>query len=516
MRKTLLAAISLALLVLGLVAPSPALAADGLYTVVGHPLTAPGLAQQTYLCYTGAPQVTPTLLELQGGTAGASALGWQMTPAGSVVGPRAVLAGDPTTLNRFEVDVLAPAGTTGWAHVYFEDNGDGNDFSTNDGWVKLTVPAGASWQHLDLSQLTYEWAWYENGFYQGIFNNTVQGWAGLSGVIANATFDVVLGCGAEQFYLDRLMIGHAVNSVAYDFEAKQVQCPDGSFTPGCPVIPPPQHHVAHLDWSTDGKTVQDGTSVTIRYGQGVWMLGHGHVHAASGNIWYSGLGTLSAERTTASPSTAFRGAFTPMQYAAIKVMPTETTIYRFTADAHEGHPATVSEPVTVHVQSRVQARLLDRHLIEGQKVAVKGKVAPEVKGVKVTLQRKVGSRWSSITTARTGGGGKFTLATPARTPGSWKLRVKVATTSTNVGTLTGSATVKVDRYVPPKPKQPPPTPHHDPTPEVTAPVVTPEPPKVTTSAPTPPDRPSPTGRTTAVAGTVAKVTGDAASRTGKR
>lgn len=515
MRKTLLAASSLASLVFGLVAPPPAVAADATHTVVGHPLTAPGLAQQTYLC-AGSTAATPTLLERQGGTAGASALGWQMTPAGTTVGPRAILAGDPTTLNRFEIDVLAPTGTTGWAHVYFEDNGDGDDFSQNDGWIPLTIPASGSWQHLDLSQLTYKWDWWVDSVYQGQYNNTIQGFAGDSGFIANATFDVVLGCGAEQFYLDRLMIGHSVNSVAYDFEAKPVvppPCHPGHVTPECPG-PVVEHHVAHLEWSTDGKAVQDGTSVTIRYGQGVWLLGHGHVHAASGNIWYSGLGTLSAERTTASPSTAFRGAFTPTQYAAIKVAPTETTIYRFTADAHEGHPATVSEPVTVHVQSKVRARLLDRHLIEGQKLAVKGKVAPEVKGVKVTLQRKVGRRWSSITTSRTGGGGKFTLATQARTPGSWKLRVKVATTSTNVGTLTGSATVKVDRYVPPRKHQAPPTPAVDHTPELAAPVVTPDPPKVTATAPTPPDRPTPTGRKAAVAGGMAS-SGGVTARAGK-
>lgn len=504
MRKTLITAISLALLALGLVAPPPALAADATYTVTGHPLTAAGLSQQTYTCIDGVPQVTPTLLERQGGTAGASALGWQVTPAGWTIGPRAVLAGDPYTLNRFEIDALAPTGTTGWAHVYFEDDGDGTQLSVNDGWVNLTLPASGSWQHLDLSQLTYTWDWWVDDVYQGQYSDTIQGFAGDSGAISQATFDVVLGCGGEQFFLDRLMIGHSVNSVAYDFEAKPVPPPP----------PPPQHHVAHLEWSTDGKAVQDGSSVTIRYGQSLWMLGHGHVHADSGNSWYSGVGTLSAQRTTGATLPPLRGAFDQTHYAAMKVAPTETTIYRFTADAHEGHAATLSDPVTVHVQSKVRARVLDRHLVEGQKLAVKGKITPGTKRVKVTLQRRAGGRWTSLTATRTGAGGKFSLTTTARTPGKWKLRVKVNTTSSNVGTVTRSATVKVDRYVPPKPRpqQPPPPPAVDPTPEATAPVDTTAPTKLTASAPTPPDRPTPTGRISAGGGSTRSAAGTAAPR----
>ena len=262
------------------------------------------------------------------------------------------------------------------------------------------------------------------------------------------------------------MIGHSVNSVSYDFEAKPVPTP----TPPPPAV---QHHVAHLEWSTDGKEVHDGNSVTIRYGQSLWMLGHGHVHADTGNIWYSGVGTLSAEATKASAPTLLRGAFDQTHYAAVKVAPAQTTIYRFTADAHEGHAATSTDPVTVHVASRVRAKVRDRHLVEGQKLVVKGQVGPEVRGVKVTLQRKVGSKWVRLTTSKTRKGGRFTLATRTRTPGTWKVRVKVATTSTNVGTTTGSAKVQVDRYVPPKPKQPPPPPSHDSTPESTAPVATP-------------------------------------------
>lgn len=517
MRKTLITAISLALLALGLVAPPPALAADATYTVTGHPLTAAGLSQQTYTCIDGVPQVTPTLLERQGGTAGASALGWQVTPAGWTIGPRAVLAGDPYTLSKFEIDALAPTGTTGWAHVYFEDDGDGTQLSVNDGWVNLTLPASGSWQHLDLSQLTYTWDWWVDDIYQGQYSDTIQGFAGDSGAISQATFDVVLGCGGEQFFLDRLMIAHAVNSVSYDFEAKPVPpvvCHPGHVTPECPAPVDHKHHMAHLEWSTTGKDVQVGNAVTIRYGESVWMLGHAHVHSdLNGDSWYSGVGNLTSQLQAGSSVTTESGAFGPSQYAAVKETPERTTIYRFTAAAQDGFPAVTSKEVTVYVQAKVRARVLDKHLVQGQKLAVKGKITPGTKRVKVTLQRRAGGRWTSLTASRTGAGGKFSLTTSARTPGKWKLRVKVNTTSSNVGTVTRSATVKVDRYVPPKPRpqQPPPPPSVDPTPEVTAPVDTTEPTKLTASAPTPPDRPTPTGRISA-GGSTRSVAGTAAPR----
>ena len=510
MRRTLLTVTAAMLLTVGVLA-GPAEAASNAYVVSGHPITAqPGISEATYLCYTGAPQAQATRVERDGGTVGAGALGWQMTPAGSVIGPRVTLAGDPTTLTSFRADVLAPSGTTGWVHVYFEDNGDGTEFVQNDGWAEVTIPASGAWQPLDITNWTYTWDWWIDGVPQNQAEDTVQGFAGASGAIAQATFDVVLGCNGQPFYLDGLAVRHNVNQVSYDFEKAPapapVVCHVGHVMPGCPAVDP-GHLMAHMEWSTDGTTVQSGSSVTIRYGQSIWMLGHSHVHFADGsNAWYSGVGKLYQTPAKGVRTLALSGAFNPTQYAALRVSPKTNTIYQFEVDAHEVHPATASAPVTVWVQSKVKAKVVDKRLIEGQKLAVKGRILPAAKRVRVTLQRKVGGKWTSVSASRTRRGGWFDIATTARQPGKWTVRVKVATTGSNVGTTTKGAKVVVEKYVPPVKNQPPPTPTVDPTPEVSTQVSTQQPTQVSTSAPQPPPRPTNTGRiaSTAVAGADAK------------
>lgn len=500
MRRTLLTVTAAVTLTVGGLA-APAQAASNSYVVTGHPITAqPGISEATYRCFDGAPAATASYPERDGGTVGSSALGWQMTPAGSVLGPRVTLAGDPTTLNTFKADVLAPSGTTGWVRVYFEDNGDGTEFVQNEGWAEVTVPASGSWQTLDVTNWTYTWNWWVDGVYQGQPANTVQGFAGASGAITQATFDVLLGCNGQPFYLDGLAVRHAGHQVSYDFE-KAPMTP----TP----TPPPEHHKAHLEWMTADKEIRTGDSVTIRYGQSLWMLGHSHVHSDAGNIWYSGVGTLHETPAEGVRRAVLNGAFSPTKYAALRVSPKRNTIYEFSVDAHENHPATQSDPVTVRVQSKVKAKVRDKHLVQGQRLAVGGRILPRAKRVKVTLQRKVGTRWTNIASSKTTKGGRFGIATTARQPGTWRVRVKVATTGANVGTTTKTARVTVKKYVPPQKNQPPPPPPVDTTPEVSTAVSTQQPTQVSTTAPQPPPRPPNTGRvagttTAAVAGGSAK------------
>lgn len=500
MRRTAIAALATMVLGIGiaLVSPPAAQAASNAYVVKGHPVSAqPGIAEATYLCFDGAPDVAATRLERDGGTVGSSALGWQKTPAGSALGPRVTLAGDPTTLNTFKVDVLAPSGTTGWVHVYFEDNGDGTQRVQNDGWAQVTLPASGSWQSLDVTNRTYTWDWWIDGVYQGQPTDTVQGFAGDSGAIAQATFDVVLGCNGQPFYLDGLAVRHAAHQVAYDFEKAPA-----------PVVHDHGHLMSHMEWSTNGTTVQTGSSVTIRYGQSLWLLGHSHVHYADGtNSWYSGIGTLYQTPAKGESSVALKGAFDPTRYAALKVAPKRNTIYQFAVEAHPPHPATTSDPVSVFVQSRVKAKVLDKQLVEGQRLAVKGRILPAAKRVKVSLQRKAGNRWKNVASSKTRKGGWFDLSTRARKVGKWKVRIQVDSTGTNVGTTSKAVKVVVKKYVPPPkaPSQPPQQPVADPTPEHTSVNTLPPPPEVPDDAPKPPPRPTNTGRIAAdtVAGGVA-------------
>lgn len=504
MRKTALSVVATATLTLGLLSPpGVAHAAAASYVVRGHPITAPGLRLIGDSCTTaGAASPTVTFLERQGGTVGSSALGYSVNQASSEAGPAAMLNGDPTTIHTASVDVYAPTGTSGHAYAWLPA-GVGGYYV---GWRSFSVPAG-QWIDNNLVNVTYTWSYYNA---QGEFVHeydtprTIQAWAVGEGATV-AELGVLLGCGGEQFYVDGLTLANAANSVSYDFEA-------AAPPPTPPPPAPEQHHVAHLEWSTDGKNIRTSDRLVVRYGQRLWMLGHGHTHSSSGLAWYSGVGTMTAERTRGGQVSIGRKAFDPDYYASYRVQPKEETTYRFTADAQGGLPASASNQVTVLVRSKVGASVVDRHLIEGQQMKVRGRVLPGKKGVKVTLQRKVGRKWTNLESSRTARRGVFALATKVRKPGAWVVRVKVGATLTNLGTATKASKVRVDRYVPPPaapPSAPPPAPAQDNTPETSAPVVTVAAPQVTTTAPPPPaqptpapapDRPTPTGRTQTVVG----------------
>jgi hypothetical protein len=482
MRRTVIAALATMVLGIGLLSPPAAHAAANSYVVSGHPITAaPGMALLGDSCSTsGATPPTVNTFERDGGTLGSSALGWSITQADFEAGPVATLAGNPDTLNTYHVDVLAPAGTSG--HAYARINWDADTWYI--GWASVDVPA-SGWQVLDLVNRSYTWTLYDAGTtttYESPF--TVQAFVTGPGFQA-ISLGVLLGCGGEQFFVDRMVVGNAENSSSYDFEKK-------------PPPPPPDtgHLMAHMEWSTNGKDVEVGEGLTIRYGQRVWMLGHGHLHFANGtNEWYSGQGTLYKQPATGDRTAAASGTFNATQYAGFPVAPKTNTIYQFTVAGHQGRPTAESKRVTVWVQPKVKAKIRDKNLVQGQTLAVRGRILPAAKRVKVTLQRKVGKKWTKLSTSRTKKRGRFDLATTVRQTGSWKVRVTVAATLDNAGTTTSERKVTVKRYVPPKknpgpPKPPPP----DPTPEVGGVSTPPPPPAPPEDAPKPPPRPTNTGR----------------------
>jgi hypothetical protein len=492
MRRTLLTGAATLTLAAGALVPTPATAAANNYVISGHPITAAsGMLLVGDSCG-GGGQPTVTELERQGGTAGSGALGWRVNQADSEAGPAIELPGDPATLSAARVDVYAPTGTTGHVYAWFPET----PTSYWVGWRSFSVPAG-QWIQNDLTNVTYTWSLYSNGEWVSDTDSrwTIQDWADGAGATV-ARVGVLLGCGGEDFYVDRMFAANAQNSASYDFEPKP--------TPPPPPPPPPhEHHKAHLEWMTADEVIRNSDSVTIRHGQSLWMLGHAHVHSDVGNIWYTGVGSLYETPARGTRRLVLNGKFTPTQYAALKVKPKTNTIYEFSVDAHDNHPATESELVEVWVQSKVTADVVDKRLVQGQKLAVKGRIFPAAKRVQVTLQRKVGGRWKKLASSQTTKGGWFDIATPARQPGTWKVRVRVATTGANIGTTTRTAKVTVKKYVPPRKNQPPPPPPVDSTPEVSTQVSTQQPTQVQDTAPQPPDRPLNTGRVaaaTAVAG----------------
>lgn len=487
MRRTVIGAATLTLAAGGL-APPPASAAANAYVISGHPITAaPGMLLVGDSCG-GGGQPTVTELARQGGTVGSGALGWRVDQADSEAGPAIELAGDPATLSAARVDVYAPTGTTGHAYAWFPESAT----SYWVGWRSFSVPAG-QWIQNDLTNVTYTWSLYNNGQWVSDTESrwSIQDWADGAGATVSRV-GVLLGCGGEEFYVDRMFAANAQHSASYDFEPKPPPPP--------PPPPPPHEHLkTHLEWMTADKVIRTGDSLTVRYGQTLWMLGHSHIHSTAGDSWYSGVGTLYETPARGARRVALNGAFSPSAYAALRVSPESKTIYEFAVPAHGPHEATQSGQVTVYVQSRVKAKVRDKSLVQGQKLAVEGKIVPAAKGVQVTLQRLVGKKWKKVATSRTGKGGRFTVAARASVPGTWKTRVKVATTGLNVGTTTKTAKVQVRKYVPPRKNQPPPPPPVDSTPETSTPLSTPTPTQVQTTAPPPPPRPPNTDRPASVA-----------------
>ncbi len=102
------------------------------------------------------------------------------------------------------------------------------------------------------------------------------------------------------------------------------------------------------------------------------------------------------------------------------------------------------------MKARVSGKVADRSVVAGrQKVTVKGKVKPGLKGTKILLQRKKGG-WKTIAKGKTRSGGKYTLKAPARQTGLWKVRVKVPTNKKNLADQTGRMKLVVKKPFVPK------------------------------------------------------------------
>lgn len=482
MRRTLVLAVA-ALLPLTLLAP-PAQAVESAYVVQGHAAlpTAPYLRLTGDSCTTVVPTPTRTNLSEASGTLGDHALGWQLSSTGFEMGPVAFTP-EPASLSAFEVDLHAPSGSSR-GHVYARYYQDADTYWQ--GWAPLTH-SSTTWRRYNLLSVPLTWNQYDNGVFVQTWPSTftVPAFTQYLGNGNGVDLGVLMGCDGEAFYVDRLRVGSANTSSSYDFE-------------GAPSM-------AHLEWSTDGETVRDGAGFVAGYKQKFWMLGHSHGHNGAVAEYYDGPGRLWARTWGQADFVPVAdGSFTTQYYAGFAVQPTKRTEYWFSTTGSAVYEGSQSETVTVDVASRINARLKDSRITEGQRITVVGSIRPGNRGTGTYLQRQVRGHWRTIGRARTRSSGKFTLSTRARQPGRWKIRVVVGPGQGNVGALTRSAAVRVDRYVPPKkptkptktptpppaqqPQQQPPAQQQpEPVTTVSAPVVT--------GAPPAPDRNNPTGRT---------------------
>lgn len=363
---------------------------------------------------------------------GTHALGWQFPTVGNEVGVLAHVP-DPRNLTVIEMHVRGAAGPglTGHALAIYDDSSANFQGSRWIGVSQATVNVGG-WTVGDAGNWDLTWYWYAaNGaVLDGPYTLTVKELADARGTNGSGAYaGFAWGCDGQQFFTDALRVGNATNSVTYDYE-------------GLPAA-------SRLQWWA-GKKVRTG-NFKVGYGSKFYILGDSY--DAGTGAFFVGAGTFFEKRHGSTRFAPVKSAgFDLSSYAAYKAKPKRQTTYWFGSDGTNAYEGSVANTLTVKVASGVSGRLKDDTLRPGQRAVVTGRLQPGNRGVKVSLQRRVRSGWSTVSTTKSGSRGSFVLGVKARSPGKMVLRLSIAKGKGNLGTKTNSVTVTVR----PRPRPDPP------------------------------------------------------------
>jgi hypothetical protein len=248
---------------------------------------------------------------------------------------------------------------------------------------------------------------------------------------------VALGCAADAFYVDNLRVWDATDQTVYDFEGV-----------------PSASGLGWLGLNKKGKADVFFDDLAVIYGTKFKMLGLGwdptnnQVFAGTGSLYELRSGSQSYVRTQGA-------AFNPKSFAAFKVSPKVHTAYGFAADGTDYFDISGSNVIGVAVLARLDARNNDRTLKPGQRAVISGRIGPGDRGTKVSLKRRSGNRWVTVDSARTGGGGSFSVNAKATKVGRMILRLEVGPPRKGVA---GAVSTWVYVDVSPRPKPKPPAP----------------------------------------------------------
>jgi Zn-dependent metalloprotease/5-hydroxyisourate hydrolase-like protein (transthyretin family) len=145
-----------------------------------------------------------------------------------------------------------------------------------------------------------------------------------------------------------------------------------------------------------------------------------------------------AGRTTWSRVTTVRTDAKGVWRATVK--PSAATAFRVVHVGSIGLWPATSGTAWTSVRHAVKAKASTTKPKANKKIKISGTAKPGRSGVKITLQRKVGSRWVNVTTTKTSASGAYAFSRAFKR-GTWNLRVVVAGNGYNA-TAT-SATVKL-------------------------------------------------------------------------
>jgi hypothetical protein len=421
--------------------PPPAGAAAAATVVTSHNLNVAGLRQFRDQCSAINPnpaQAAP--LSLRSGSVGTHSIGWQFAIPDYEVGALAPVF-HPASLSTVLLDVYSPtAHARGHAVAFYYDNTPGFTAGYWVGFRSLTQNA-SGWSTLSTGSLTLFWEYYEGNTLLAWYDDpwTIAQLAGFRGGDGRGAYvGVALGCDQEAFYVDNLRTADAFDQKTYDFEG----VPSGS-------------GLGWLGINKKGKKEVYFRDVSVWYGMPIKLLGLGWDQPAT--AIYPGTGSFYAKSRGDSSFRRVHGeGFDPAHFADFKTTPKEQTTYLFTSDGTDVYEATNgSNAVNVFVLARLNARINDLSLKPGQRAVLSGRIGPGDRGTKVTLERRVGNRWTSAATTRTGGGGAFSVSTKATKVGKMVLRLKVAPPRRGIA---GAVSTWVTVTVTPRPKPNPPNP----------------------------------------------------------
>ena len=203
--------------------------------------------------------------------------------------------------------------------------------------------------------------------------------------------------------------------------------------------------------SADTSSLTIGKSVTLTYGKSTIVVGTltdttTHKPAASQSVFlYHRASATAAWVKGTSQRTGSTGK------ASFTLKPTARTLYQLRFAGSNALKSATSGTETVTVDQTASINLTPGSVAHGKTFAVWGGVTPSVAGRTVTLQRKVGTAFKTVTSAmtkkqrlpngKTGIG--YVFHTSQKTKGSYVYRVIVAATKTMGGATSKSVTEHV-------------------------------------------------------------------------
>jgi hypothetical protein len=391
---------------------------------------------------------TETYESRRGGTRGTHAIGWSFAGAQNVSAGVQVYLPDPESLLWFTSNVFSPtSGGSGYVFAQVYDPAvQGYWFGWNT-WSN----AESGWQYYQDFNVPLHWTYEENGASTPVGDSKISDFAGPD---STAWVGLTAGCDGAPVYLDELNAGDLESDITYDFEGL-----------------PSDSEIYR--WDSDRKSaiwVQKPSSVTIGIGAFRYLLGDTWDWGPSG-VFEDGddgsiTGTLSLYKKAYNASSYSKvtgssvvSAYSdPDYYATFKPAPSRRTTYQVRYAGSDWYEGSRSSTVTINVRRAVGARVLDKELLTGDKLKVKGVLKPADKGIKLLLQRRVSGRWKTLRSGYSGTAGKYLLPFTVKSTGTWYVRVLALAGKGVVGNASQTRTITVKQrpkkvvYVPPKPE----------------------------------------------------------------